>query len=51
MLQSRDITLVREADFGDRFPELSNLSLYDETRGLSMQAMALHDRSSPFIFG
>lgn len=36
-LLGSDVQLVREGDFGDRFPVLENLALYDDERGLQQE--------------
>ncbi len=41
-----DIRLVRPDEFGDRFPVLGNLALYDRERGLSLEKMGRYDPAS-----
>ncbi len=40
-----DITLVRDAEFGDRFPVLNHFNIYDDERGLNLEKMGLYDAS------
>jgi CRISPR-associated endonuclease/helicase Cas3 len=40
-----DLALIREDEFGDRFPVLSNLSVYDDERGLNLEKMGRYDPS------